>query len=150
MRRLHGPCTASCGTTAPGRPRHAIMTSEPTVRKTFGMAAAALLFQAACGSGGGIDGAANDRSPTDARDDVDTGADVDAPVVDAPVVDAPEDRADVSTGDASDARSDTSGDTASGCRISDGVWSSIPVSQEADGYYNAWAIGPGTFLRSEE
>ena len=109
------------------------------MRGTIRLAAGALILQVACGSSGGIDAAATDAPRTDAWDARDTGPGGDVPVTDAPV-------ADVASGDAADVPPDTGDDAPGGCRVTDGIWSSIPVAEWSNDYKNAWAVAPGTFL----
>lgn len=111
---------------------------------------AALLLQAACSSGGGIDGAAMTDAADD-RADVPTASDV------------ADDRADVASGDAGDGPSGDATDggpeagTDAGGGCGDGVWSTIPAGLWSNISYfdsatypndwdTAWAVTPATFL----
>jgi hypothetical protein len=117
---------------------------------------AALVLQAACGSGGGIDGAATDAPRTDARD----AAGGDVAMTDAAddradvptATDTADDRADVAISDAADVPSGDATDAPeAGCK--DGVWSSIPAGLWSNTNYSrpndwdtAWAVAPARFL----
>src|SRR6187200_734988 len=102
-----------------------------------------MALQVGCGSSGGADGRDGRDAELDARGmDASDAGDVSANPDVAP--DAPEDTPVDTPDDARDVS--TEADAATGCGITDGVWTVIPLMAWSYEYKRMWSTGPATFL----